>query len=75
MSPTALRELLDRLITAMVDGRITLDEGRRAFETRFIECALAEEDGHLSNTAERIGLHRNTLTRKIAEYRIKYRQG
>ena len=29
MSPTALRELLDRLITAMVDGRITLDEGRR----------------------------------------------
>jgi DNA-binding NtrC family response regulator len=69
--PPHLRELLDRLVHAMVDGQITLDEGRRAFEARFIEHALDACDGHLSNTADRIGLHRNTLARKIAEYRIK----
>ena len=71
MSSTALRELLDRLVTAMVHGRITLDEGRRAFEIRFIQQVLEEHDGHLGEAAERLGIHRNTLTRKIAEYRIR----
>jgi len=70
VSSPALRDLLDRLVTAMVHGRITLDEGRRAFETRFIQQVLEEHDGHLGDTAERLGIHRNTLSRKIAEYRI-----
>jgi DNA-binding NtrC family response regulator len=66
-----LRDLLDRLVGAMVDGRITFDEARRAFETRYIERALDACDGHLSNTADRMGIHRNTLARKITEYRIR----
>ncbi len=66
-----LRELLDRLVSAMVNGRITLDEGRRAFEARFIQQVVEEHDGHLGDAAERLGIHRNTLARKITEYRIR----
>ena len=72
MSPASqLRELLDRIVSAMIAGHITFDEGRRAFEARFIEQALHKCDGHLTNTAHRLGVHRNTLTRKMAEYRLR----
>ena len=66
-----MRELLLRLIDQMMDGGITLDEGRREFERRFIERALADTDGRLSDAAARLGIHRNTLARKMAELRIK----
>jgi DNA-binding NtrC family response regulator len=68
-----MRDLLERLVTAMADGRITLDEGRRAFETRFIQHVLDGTDGHLGEAADKLGIHRNTLTRKVAEYRIRTR--
>jgi DNA-binding NtrC family response regulator len=68
-----MRDLLDRLIGEMLKGRLTLDEGRRAFESRFIQHVLESTDGHVSNAAERLGMHRNTLARKIEEYRISVR--
>ena len=66
-----MRELLLRLVDQMVDGGIHFEDGRREFERRFIERALAEADGHLSETAAKLGIHRNTLARKMAELRIK----
>ena len=66
-----MRELLQRLIDQMVDGGITFEEGRREFERRFIERVLADTDGHVSDAATRLGIHRNTLARKMAELRIK----
>jgi DNA-binding NtrC family response regulator len=71
VSVPPLRDLLERLVTAMVDGRITLEEGRRAFETRFIQHVLDGTDGRLGDAADQLGIHRNTLTRKVAEYRLR----
>lgn len=71
MSPPMLGDLLDRLVREMMNGRITLEEGRRAFEARFIARALEEADGHLGDTAERLGIHRNTLARKVEEYKLR----
>ena len=68
-----MRDLLDRLVEEMVKGRITLDEGRRAFESRFIQHVLETTHGHVTQAAEHCGVHRNTLARKIEEYRIKVR--
>ncbi len=66
-----MRELLERLVDQMVAGGIRFEDGRREFERRFIERALRETDGHLSETASRLGIHRNTLARKMAELRIR----
>ena len=66
-----MRDLLLRLIDQMVDGGIRFEDGRREFERRFIERALTDCNGHLSDTADRLGIHRNTLARKMAELRIK----
>jgi Fis family transcriptional regulator, factor for inversion stimulation protein len=71
VNPPVLRDLLDRLVVEMIKGGITLDEGRQAFESRFIERALDGADGHLGRTAEQLGIHRNTLSRKMLEYRLR----
>jgi DNA-binding NtrC family response regulator len=71
VSPVVLRDLLDRLVAEMIKGGITLDEGRQAFEARFIERVLDGADGHLGHAAEQLGIHRNTLSRKMLEYRLR----
>ena len=65
-----MRELLGRLVDQMVAGGITFEDGRREFERRFISRVLDDTDGHLSKAALQLGLHRNTLTRKLAELEI-----
>jgi DNA-binding NtrC family response regulator len=62
-----MRELLNRLVEQMVEGGITFEDGRREFERRFIARVLAQTGGHLSEAATRLGIHRNTLTRKLVE--------
>jgi Fis family transcriptional regulator len=69
-----VRELLGRLIDQMVAGGITFEDGRREFERCFISRVLDETDGHLSKAAEQLGLHRNTLTRKLAELDLQPRK-
>jgi DNA-binding NtrC family response regulator len=71
VSAHALRDLLDRLVTEMIKGGITLDEGRHALEARLIERAVADAGGHLGQAADQLGIHRNTLARKIAEYHLR----
>ncbi len=65
-----MRELLEKLIDEMVAKGILYDDARREFERRFIVRVLAECRGNLSRAAEVLGMHRNTLRRKIAEHRL-----
>ena len=39
------------------------------FEKLYIQNALARNSDHLSKTAEAIGIHRNTLAKRIASYK------
>lgn len=59
---------LERLIGAMITGGIRYPEAQREFERRFLEAALRASDGSITRAAELTGLHRNTLTRKMAVY-------
>ena len=47
------------------------DDARREFEKMFIARALQRSKGNVGDAAEMLGLHRNTIARKITEYRIK----
>ena len=49
----------------------TLAEAREAFEKRVILQALQEQKGNVSRTAERLGLDRTTLHRKLRTYGIE----
>jgi Fis family transcriptional regulator len=67
----ALKEQLDRLVTEMVSKGIRYDEAHREFEKKFIAQILSDSDGNLGKAADLLGMHRNTLSRKIAEYRLR----
>ena len=70
-----ISERLERLVEEMVDRSVQFEDAVREFEKRFIARVLKQCDGSLTKTADALGMHRNTLTRKMGEYKIKRRVG
>ena len=66
-----IAERLDTLIEEMVEKGVRFEDAIREFEKRFITRVLGRRDGSLTKTAEALGKHRNTLSRKMGEYKIK----
>ena len=67
----AMREQLERLIDEMVTKGVRYDDAHREFEKKFITQVLVKADGNLGRAADLLGMHRNTLSRKMSEYRLK----
>ena len=63
-----MRARLEALIDEMLDGQIMLDEALTEFEKLYIQKALARNKEHLSRTAASLGIHRNTLSKRVATY-------
>jgi len=66
-----MRETLDHLVEEMVTKGIRYEDAHREFEKRFISHVLIKADGNLCKAADLLGIHRNTLSRKITEYRLR----
>jgi len=56
----------------MVERGILFDEAVGEFEKRFIKKVLERTEGNQSQAAEMLGIHRNTLSRKIGEYKLDH---
>ena len=65
-----MRDQLETLVREMLDKGILYDEARREFEKMFIARALQRSKGNVGDAAELLGIHRNTVARKMTEYRI-----
>jgi len=65
-----VKEKLETLVAEMIERRIYLDEAVQEFEKRFIQTALSKTKGNQTKAAEVLGLHRNTLSRKITQYKL-----
>jgi DNA-binding NtrC family response regulator len=66
-----VRDQLERLVQEMLDRGVLYDDARRELEKVFITRALQRSKGNVGGAADLLGLHRNTVARKMAEYRIK----
>jgi DNA-binding NtrC family response regulator len=66
-----MRDQLERLVGDMLDKGVHYEDARREFEKLFITRALQRTRGNLGAAADLLGLHRNTIARKMTEYRIK----
>jgi DNA-binding NtrC family response regulator len=66
-----VRDSLERLVSEMLDKGVHYEDVRRELEKLSITRALQRTKGSLGEAAEILGVHRNTIARKIAEYRIK----
>ena len=69
-----ISERLEKLVEEMVERGVHFDDAVREFEKRFISRVLGKKDGSLTKTADALGIHRNTLTRKMGEYKIRRAQ-
>ena len=70
-----ISDRLEKLVEEMVDKGVHFEDAAREFEKRFISRVLGRCEGSLTKSADVLGIHRNTLSRKIAEHRIKRRAG
>ena len=65
-----MKEKLESLVAEMVERRIYLDEALSEFEKKFIQSALTKTDGNQTKAARILGVHRNTLNRKIVQHKL-----
>ena len=66
-----IRDDLDTLVQHLLDRGILFEDAQREFEKMFISRALSKTNYNVCKAAKITGLHRNTLSRKMATYRIK----
>jgi len=56
----------------MVERGILLDEAVNEFEKKFIKRVLERVNGNQSRAAKVLGIHRNTLSRKVDVYKLDH---
>jgi Fis family transcriptional regulator, factor for inversion stimulation protein len=61
---------LDNLVAQMHAGGITYDEAVSEFKRRFLLEVLASNRGNQCKAAKELGMHRNTLSRVLADLDI-----
>jgi DNA-binding protein Fis len=65
-----MKQQLDDLVDEMVTRGILFEDARREFEKRFIARVVLHHKGNLSRAAKVLRIHRNTLGKKIQEYKL-----
>ena len=65
-----MKRELETLVSAMHAGGITYNEAVREFKRRYLLAVLAHHKGNQCKAAKELGMHRNTLSRTIAELDI-----
>jgi DNA-binding protein Fis len=65
-----VKEKLESLVAEMIERRIYLNEAVSEFEKRFIQTALTKTRGNQTKAAAVLGVHRNTLNRKIGQHKL-----
>lgn len=69
---TTVKEQLESLVGMMVERGILLEEAVSEFEKKFIKRALERSNGNQSRAAKLLGIHRNTLSRKVDAYKLDH---
>ncbi len=65
-----MKDQLEVLIGQMVERGILLEEALGEFERRFIKRVMDHVEGNQCRAARTLGIHRNTLGRKLEEYKL-----
>jgi Fis family transcriptional regulator, factor for inversion stimulation protein len=68
-----VKDQLETLVGWMVERGILLEEAVTEFEKKFIKRVLDRSNGNQSRAAKVLGIHRNTLSRKVDVYKLDHR--
>ena len=63
-----MKKEMDQLIDRMINGGILFEEATQEFEKQFILKVLGQHNNNLSKAALTLGIHRNTLSKRVEQY-------
>lgn len=63
-----MKNEFDGLVEQLLQGNIFMQEAIELLEKKMIEGALCASAGNQSVASKQLGIHRNTLLRKIRDY-------
>jgi DNA-binding NtrC family response regulator len=69
-----IRPRLEAVIDDMLDGHIMLDEALEEFEKLYIQKAYTRNKKRITHTAAALGIHRNTISKRVNSYRAQERK-
>ena len=65
-----MKESLNELVDGLVNAGFFLEEAVEILESLMIQKTLLRRGGNQSLTAKDLGIHRNTLQRKMVQYKL-----
>ena len=63
-----MNEKFESLVQQLLSGNIYLEEAIELFERSMIKRALESTEGNQSEASKQLGIHRNTLQKKMVVY-------
>ncbi len=69
-----MKDQLDALINQMIEHGVYFEDAVSEFQKCFIQKALEKNKGNKLKTAQSLGIHRNTLSRKVEEIDSNHHQ-
>ena len=66
-----LKDQLESICLEMIDKGILFSEAVEQFENCFIDEIVRRNDGHLMRAADTLGIHRNTLTKRLTRNKAR----
>lgn len=70
-----MKDQLESLVSELVDRGVPFSVAQEEFEKKYIRRVLERTRGNQSRAARMLGMHRNTLSRKLDEYQLTARNG
>lgn len=67
-----MKDQLEALINQMIEHQVSFEDAVEEFERKFIKKILEKANGNQSKAAGRLGIHRNTLSRKIEDLKLDH---
>jgi transcriptional regulator with PAS, ATPase and Fis domain len=68
-----LKDRIEAICVEMIDRGILFSEAQEQFEKCFIGEVVRRNLGNLTNASAKLGIHRNTLAKRMNNYRAKQR--
>jgi Fis family transcriptional regulator, factor for inversion stimulation protein len=65
-----MKDRFDELVEHLLDGGLFLQQAIEILETSMIQGALDRNKGNQCVASKQLGIHRNTLQRKMVEYAL-----
>ncbi len=67
-----MKDQLEALVDQMIEHGVAYEDAVSEFEKRFIRKMMEKNNNNRSKAAQALGIHRNTLSRKIDEFRLDH---